>query len=54
MEQGIELCALLAQAEFGDYNHNTANYCFSKIYGQDPSHDTINKYEHRKEYSQSE
>ncbi|XP_043116093.1 E3 ubiquitin-protein ligase MYLIP-B [Puntigrus tetrazona] len=42
MEQAIELCALLAQAEFGDYNHNTANYCYSQIYGQDPSQDTIN------------
>ncbi|XP_016376291.1 E3 ubiquitin-protein ligase MYLIP-B isoform X1 [Sinocyclocheilus rhinocerous] len=42
MEQAIELCALLAQAEFGDHNHNTANYCYSQIYGQDPSHDTIN------------
>lgn len=42
-EQAIELCALLAQAEFGDYTHNTVNYCYSQIYGQDPSHDTINK-----------
>lgn len=42
MEQATELCALLAQAEFGDYNQNTANYCYSQIYGQDPSHDTIN------------
>ncbi|XP_016139065.1 E3 ubiquitin-protein ligase MYLIP-B-like isoform X3 [Sinocyclocheilus grahami] len=42
-EQAIELCALLAQAKFGDYNHNTANYCYSQIYGQDPSRDTINK-----------
>ncbi|XP_016139063.1 E3 ubiquitin-protein ligase MYLIP-B-like isoform X1 [Sinocyclocheilus grahami] len=41
-EQAIELCALLAQAKFGDYNHNTANYCYSQIYGQDPSRDTIN------------
>ncbi|XP_042628459.1 E3 ubiquitin-protein ligase MYLIP-B [Cyprinus carpio] len=41
-EQAIELCALLAQAEFGDYTHNTVNYCYSQIYGQDPSHDTIN------------
>nr|XP_055066018.1 E3 ubiquitin-protein ligase MYLIP-B [Misgurnus anguillicaudatus] len=41
-EQAIVLCALLAQAEFGDYNHNTAKYCYSQIYGQDPSHDTIN------------
>ncbi|XP_056617958.1 E3 ubiquitin-protein ligase MYLIP-B [Triplophysa dalaica] len=40
-EQAIELSALLAQAEFGDYNHNTPKY--SQIYGQDPSHDTINK-----------
>ncbi|XP_059423855.1 E3 ubiquitin-protein ligase MYLIP-B [Carassius carassius] len=42
MEQAIELCALLAQAELGDYNQNTANYCYSQIYGQDPSHETIN------------
>ncbi|XP_052002815.1 E3 ubiquitin-protein ligase MYLIP-B-like [Xyrauchen texanus] len=41
-EQAIEFCALLAQAEFGDYSHNTANYCYSQIYGQEPSHDTIN------------
>ncbi|RXN10228.1 E3 ubiquitin- ligase MYLIP-B isoform X1 [Labeo rohita] len=41
-EQAIELCALLAQAEFGDYNHNTVKYCYSQIYGQDPSHDTVN------------
>ncbi|KAK9961169.1 hypothetical protein ABG768_008973 [Culter alburnus] len=41
-EQAIELCALLAQAEFGDYKHNTAKYCYSQIYGQEPSHDTIN------------
>lgn len=41
-EQAIELCALLAQAEFGDYKQNTAKYCYSQIYGQDPSHDTIN------------
>ncbi|XP_052000216.1 E3 ubiquitin-protein ligase MYLIP-B-like [Xyrauchen texanus] len=42
-EQAIELCALLAQAEFGDYNHNMAKYCYSQIcQGQEPSHDTIN------------
>lgn len=42
-EQAIKLCALLAQAELGDYNQNTAKYCYSQIYGQEPSHDTINK-----------
>ncbi|XP_051576961.1 E3 ubiquitin-protein ligase MYLIP-B-like isoform X2 [Myxocyprinus asiaticus] len=42
-EKAIELCALLAQAEFGDYNHNMAKYCYSQIYqGQEPSHETIN------------
>uniref|UniRef100_A0A673JJA7 RING-type E3 ubiquitin transferase n=1 Tax=Sinocyclocheilus rhinocerous TaxID=307959 RepID=A0A673JJA7_9TELE len=52
-EQAIELCALLAQAEFGDYNHNTANYCYSQIYSQDPSHDTINKHKSLEGVSQA-
>ncbi|CAB1421531.1 unnamed protein product [Pleuronectes platessa] len=41
-EQAEELSALLAQAEFGDYNQNTAQYCYSKLCGEEPSTATIN------------
>ncbi|KAG7469768.1 hypothetical protein MATL_G00132250 [Megalops atlanticus] len=41
-EQAEELSALLAQAEFGDYNQNTAEYCYSQLCGKEPSHATIN------------
>ncbi|XP_064883461.1 E3 ubiquitin-protein ligase MYLIP-B [Oncorhynchus nerka] len=41
-EQAKELCALLAQAEYGDYNQNTAKYCSSQIFRQEPDLATIN------------
>uniref|UniRef100_A0A4W4GBM1 RING-type E3 ubiquitin transferase n=1 Tax=Electrophorus electricus TaxID=8005 RepID=A0A4W4GBM1_ELEEL len=41
-EQEVELCALLAQAEYGDYNQNTAEYFYTRIYGQQPSPATMN------------
>eukprot|EP00063_Salmo_salar_P068699 XP_014043534.1 PREDICTED: E3 ubiquitin-protein ligase MYLIP-A-like isoform X3 [Salmo salar] len=41
-EQATELCALLAQAEYGDYNQNTAKYCSSQIFRQEPDLATIN------------
>ena len=42
-EQAEELSALLAQAEFGDYNQNTAEYCYSQLCGNEPSQATINR-----------
>jgi len=36
-EQAEELSALLAQAEFGDYNQNTAKYWYSELCGEEPS-----------------
>ncbi|RXN01749.1 E3 ubiquitin-protein ligase MYLIP-A [Acipenser ruthenus] len=36
-EQAEELCAQVAQAEFGDYNQNTAKYIYKEICGKDPS-----------------
>uniref|UniRef100_A0A8C7ZTX2 RING-type E3 ubiquitin transferase n=1 Tax=Oryzias sinensis TaxID=183150 RepID=A0A8C7ZTX2_9TELE len=41
-EQAEELSALLAQAEFGDYNQNTAQYWYSELCGEEPSAATIN------------
>ncbi|XP_028836367.1 E3 ubiquitin-protein ligase MYLIP-B [Denticeps clupeoides] len=41
-EQASELCALLAQAEFGDHSQNTAKYCYTHLCGQEPSSATIN------------
>ncbi|XP_061113040.1 E3 ubiquitin-protein ligase MYLIP-B [Conger conger] len=41
-EQAEELSALLAQAEFGDYNQNTAHYCYSQLCGNEPSQATVN------------
>lgn len=41
-EQAEELSALLAQAEFGDYNQNTAEYYYSQLCGNEPSQATIN------------
>ncbi|KAM9488893.1 E3 ubiquitin-protein ligase MYLIP-B [Clarias gariepinus] len=41
-EQVLELCALLAQAEFGDYNQNTAKYFYTQIRGQEPDTITMN------------
>ncbi|KAJ8354346.1 hypothetical protein SKAU_G00219130 [Synaphobranchus kaupii] len=41
-EQAEELSALLAQAEFGDYNQNTAEYCYSQLCGNEPNQATIN------------
>ena len=43
-EQAEELSALLAQAEFGDYNQNTAQYWYSELCGEEPSAATINGY----------
>uniref|UniRef100_H2MCU2 RING-type E3 ubiquitin transferase n=1 Tax=Oryzias latipes TaxID=8090 RepID=H2MCU2_ORYLA len=36
-EQAEELSALLAQAEFGDYNQNTAQYWYSELCGEEPT-----------------
>lgn len=44
-EQAEELSALLAQAEFGDYNQNTARYWYSELCGEDPSTATIDRYD---------
>uniref|UniRef100_A0AAQ4QCC7 RING-type E3 ubiquitin transferase n=1 Tax=Gasterosteus aculeatus aculeatus TaxID=481459 RepID=A0AAQ4QCC7_GASAC len=41
-EQAEELSALLAQAEFGDYNQNTAKYWYSELYGEEPDTATVN------------
>uniref|UniRef100_A0A8B9JX88 Myosin regulatory light chain interacting protein b n=1 Tax=Astyanax mexicanus TaxID=7994 RepID=A0A8B9JX88_ASTMX len=41
-DQVVELCALLGQAEFGDYNQNTAEYFYTQIYGVEPATDIIN------------
>lgn len=45
-EQAVEFCALLAQADLGDYNQNTAKYCYAHLCGEEPSPATINRYEH--------
>lgn len=42
-EQAEELSALLAQAEFGDYNQNTAQYWYSELCGEEPSTATIDR-----------
>lgn len=34
-EQAVELGALLAQMEFGDYNQNTAKYCYPELCGKE-------------------
>ncbi|CAM4633801.1 unnamed protein product [Leuciscus chuanchicus] len=41
-EQAEELSALLAQAEFGDYNQNTAKYWYTELCPTEPSQATIN------------
>lgn len=41
-EQAEELSALLAQAEFGDYNQNTAKYWYTELCGIEPNQATIN------------
>ncbi|KAM8840893.1 E3 ubiquitin-protein ligase MYLIP-A [Spinachia spinachia] len=41
-EQAEELSALLAQAEFGDYNQNTAKYWYCELYGEEPDTATVN------------
>lgn len=43
-EQAEELSALLAQAEFGDYNQNTAQYWYSELCGEELCPATINRY----------
>ncbi|XP_077599049.1 E3 ubiquitin-protein ligase MYLIP-A [Stigmatopora nigra] len=40
-EQAEELSALLAQAEFGDYNQNTARYWYSELCGEEPCPTTV-------------
>ena len=42
-EQAEELSALLAQAEFGDYNQNTAQYWYRELCGEEPCPDTVNR-----------
>ncbi|KAM9824503.1 LOW QUALITY PROTEIN: E3 ubiquitin-protein ligase MYLIP-A [Neosynchiropus ocellatus] len=42
VEQAEELSALLAQAEFGDYNQNTAQYWYSEMCGEEPTSEIIN------------
>lgn len=44
-DQAEELSALLAQAEFGDYNQNTAQYWYSELCGEEPSAATVNRYD---------
>lgn len=46
-DQAVELSALLAQAEFGDYNQNTARYWYSELCGEEPSADTVDRYGRR-------
>ncbi|XP_041963835.1 E3 ubiquitin-protein ligase MYLIP-B [Alosa sapidissima] len=41
-EQAAEFCALLAQAELGDYNPNTAKYSYAHLCGEEPSPATLN------------
>ncbi|KAF0024872.1 hypothetical protein F2P81_023674 [Scophthalmus maximus] len=41
-EQAEELSSLLAQAELGDYNQNTAQYWYSELCGEEPSTAIIN------------
>ncbi|XP_063055496.1 E3 ubiquitin-protein ligase MYLIP-B [Engraulis encrasicolus] len=42
-EQATEFCALLAQAEQGDYScQNAAKYCYAHLCGQEPSTATLN------------
>ncbi|XP_076864513.1 E3 ubiquitin-protein ligase MYLIP-A [Brachyhypopomus gauderio] len=40
-EQAQELSALLAQAEFGDYNQNTAKYWYTELCGKEPDQATV-------------
>ncbi|KAM9384520.1 E3 ubiquitin-protein ligase MYLIP-A [Pholidichthys leucotaenia] len=42
-DQAEELGALLAQAEFGDYNQNTAQYWYSELCGEEASPETIDR-----------
>ncbi|XP_061676144.1 E3 ubiquitin-protein ligase MYLIP-A [Syngnathoides biaculeatus] len=41
-DQAMELSALLAQAEFGDYNQNTARYWYLELCGEEPCPTTVN------------
>ncbi|XP_006002927.1 E3 ubiquitin-protein ligase MYLIP isoform X1 [Latimeria chalumnae] len=41
-EQAVELSALLAQAELGDYNQNTAKYSYRDLCAKEPSTTTLN------------
>ncbi|XP_066539336.1 E3 ubiquitin-protein ligase MYLIP-B [Hoplias malabaricus] len=40
-DQLVELCALLAQAELGDYHQHTAEYFCTQIYGQECDPNTV-------------
>lgn len=40
-EQAEELSALLAQAEFGDYNQNTAKYWYTELCAKEPDQETV-------------
>ena len=42
-ERAEELSALLAQAEFGDYDRNTAKYWYSELTGHEPCQATIDR-----------
>ncbi|KAM9446297.1 E3 ubiquitin-protein ligase MYLIP-A-like [Clarias gariepinus] len=41
-EQAVKLSALVAQAEFGDYNQNTAKYWYTELCRKDPDQETVN------------
>ncbi|XP_028619086.1 E3 ubiquitin-protein ligase MYLIP [Grammomys surdaster] len=41
-EQAVDLSALLAQTKFGDYNQNTAQYCYEDLCEKELSSSTLN------------
>lgn len=43
-EQVVDLCAFLSQAEFGDYNQDTAQYFYTQICGQEPDPGIMKRY----------
>lgn len=44
LEQVVELCVLLSQAEYGDYNQNLTKYLYTQICGQKSDLSTMNRY----------
>lgn len=42
-EQAVELCALLAQTKFGDYNQNTAKYNYEELCAKELSSSALNR-----------